>query len=300
MGLTLILLFVLVAAAAPWLAPPLPDHNPYEIPKDFAIGTPFPQPPNWTAWQAFPPDWRLHPLGTTGSDQYDLYYGVIWGTRTAFAVAGVIVGFSMLIGIVLGCLSEYFGGFLDNIIMRVVDILLALPFLVLIVVLSVLLGAFPSIDLFGFHWNIQRLWIAVVAITLGNWITYARLVRGDLLSDKEKDYVLAVRSIGAGDAHIMIRHLLPNIIPSVLIYASLDFGSQALTVSALSFVGLGAPIGYADWGQLVNNAQNWIIHGKEYWYVLVVPVVFIALFVLGFNLLGDAARDILDPRAQRH
>ena len=223
-GFTLILLFGLVAAAAPWLAPPLVNKNAYEIPKDFAIGSPFPQPPNWSAWQTFPPDWHSHPLGTTGSDQYDLYYGVIWGTRTAFTVASVIVGFSMLIGIILGCLSGYFGGLLDNFIMRVVDILLALPFLVLIVVLSVLLGSFPSINLFGFHWNIPRLWIVVVAITLANWTTYARLVRGDLLSEKEKDYVLAVRSIGAGDVRIIIKHLLPNTIPSVLIYASLDFG----------------------------------------------------------------------------
>ncbi|MBI1742279.1 ABC transporter permease [Candidatus Acetothermia bacterium] len=297
-GLTLIAFFAFVAIAAPWLAPPPPGSNDnLEIPQDFNFTVAFPQPPNDAAWQIFPPDWNLHPLGTTGNNQYDLYYGVVWGTRTAFTVGLVVIGVSLLIGLFIGSIAGFLGGLIDEVLMRIVDIFLIFPFLVAAVVLTVVLSSFPYIPIFGYHLVLHGVWVVVLAIALVNWTTYARLVRGDLLSAKEKEYVQAARAVGASGTRIIVRHLLPNTIYPVLVYASLDFGSQVLTVAALSFLGLGAPLGYADWGQLINNAQSWIIHGggTQYWYVLVVPAVAISLFILGFNLIGDAVRDIFDP-----
>ena len=300
-GIALIALFLGIAFAAPWLAPPRPGVDSYQIPQDLSIITPFPQPPNGDAWAKFPPDWREHPLGTTGSIQADLYYGVIWGTRTSFKVALIIVSFSLLIGLFIGSISGYLGGIVDNLLMRLVDIFLALPFLVVVVVLSIVFKQLHVIDLFGLRISVEGIWVVVAAITLVNWVTYARLVRGDILSAREKDYVQAARAVGAGGSRIIFRHLLPNTIYPVLVYASLDFGSQVITVAALSFLGLGSPLGYADWGQLINNAQQWIIQGggAQYWFVLVVPAVFISLFVLGFNLIGDAVRDIFDPHLRK-
>lgn len=296
-GLTLIVFFTLIALAAPWLAPPIPGRDPYSIPQDFHIRSPFPQPPNWAAWQTFPPNWHLHPLGTTGASQYDLYYGVVWGTRTAFKVALIIVGLSLLIGLSVGSVAGFVGGIVDELLMRVVDVFLVFPILVAGIVLTVVLSSFPYISVLGLHLTVQGIWVVVLAISLVNWVTYARLVRGDMLSAKERGYVYAARALGASDLRIICRHLLPNTIYPVLVFASLDFGSQVIYVAAFSFLGLGAPLGYADWGQLVSNAQNWIIQGNglQYWYVLIMPAAFISLFVLGFNLVGDAVRDIFDP-----
>jgi peptide/nickel transport system permease protein len=296
-GIALIVLFLALAVAAPWLAPPRPGLDPFQIPQDNTITTSDPQAPNTDAWKTFPPDWHLHPLGTTGSSQYDLYYGVVWGTRTAFEVALIIVGLSVLIGLLIGSIAGFVGGLVDDLLMRLVDIFLALPFLVVVVVLTVVLGSLGSINLLGLRISVTGVWVVVMAITLVNWVTYARLVRGDILSAREKDYVQAARAVGAGSLRIIRRHLLPNTIYPILVYASLDFGSQLVTVAALSFLGLGSPLGYADWGQLINNAQSWIIQGggTKYWFVLVIPAVFISLFVLAFNLIGDAVRDIFDP-----
>lgn len=296
-GIALIVLFLAIAVAAPWLAPPRPGLDPFQIPQDVTITTSDPQAPNTAAWKTFPPDWHLHPLGTTGFSQYDLYYGVIWGTRTAFEVALIIVGLSVLIGLLIGSIAGFAGGLLDDLLMRLVDIFLALPFLVVVVVLTVVLGSLGFINIFGLRITVSGVWVVVMAITLVNWVTYARLVRGDILSAREKDYVQAARAGGASNFRIIRRHLLPNTIYPILVYASLDFGSQLVTVAALSFLGLGSPLGYADWGQLINNAQSWIIQGggTKYWFVLVIPAVFISLFVLAFNLIGDAVRDIFDP-----
>ncbi|MBI1730040.1 ABC transporter permease [Candidatus Acetothermia bacterium] len=298
-GIGLILVFVAIALLAPWLAPPRQGLDPLLIPQDTSIRSSFPVPPNMDAWNTFPPDWKLHPLGTTGSSQFDLYYGVIWGTRTSFEVAVIIVGLSLLVGLLIGSVAGFTGGIVDDFLMRVVDIFLALPFLVLVVVLSIVLGTLPYINILGLHITIAGVWIVVAAIILVNWVTYARLVRGDMLSAREKDYVQAARAAGASNRRIIFRHLLPNIIYPVLIYASLDFGSQVVTVAALSFLGLGSPLGYADWGQLVNNAQGWVGGGTQYWFVLAVPAVAISLFVLAFNLIGDAVRDIFDPHLQK-
>jgi peptide/nickel transport system permease protein len=183
-------------------------------------------------------------------------------------------------------LAGYFGGIIDEIIMRISDVFLAFPTLILAMAITIALG--PSI---------QSVMIAIVAVS---WPVYARLIRGDILAIREEDYVEAARGIGSSNIRIITRHILPNSIYPALVMASLDIGAVVLTAAALSFLGLGAPEGYADWGQMIQFGRNWIVGppGEPllYWYTVMIPGMFILLFVLGWNLLGDAFRDILDPR----
>jgi peptide/nickel transport system permease protein len=143
----------------------------------------------------------------------------------------------------------------------------------------------------------------MIALVIVWWPSYARLVRGDILQLREEDYIQASRGLGASSARIIIRHVLPNAIYPTLIMASLDIGAVVLSAAALSFLGLGAPEGYADWGQMTQFAHNWIVgppsEPLKYWFAVFIPGAFILFFVLGWNLLGDAFRDVFDPRLAR-
>ncbi|MDQ7849178.1 MAG: ABC transporter permease [Armatimonadota bacterium] len=273
MGLILIAGFILMAVLAPLLAPPPPNaRNPYMMPH--AGYSPDPQPPR-----------PGHPFGTT-EQAFDIYYGIIWGARTAFRVGLLVVAISVLIGVLVGSVAGYFRGRVDEFLMRVVDIFLAFPGLILAVVVVAILG--PGLE------NV------LIALALVSWPGYARLLRGEILSVRERDYVEAARAMGASDIKIILRHILPNSIYPVLVVSSLDMGSIVVTAAALSFLGLGAPIGYADWGQIISLSRNWIIGAGgsafAFWYTVVFPGAALVLFTLGWNLLGDAFRDILDPR----
>jgi peptide/nickel transport system permease protein len=272
-GFIIIALFVTTAILAPVLAPPMPGtRDPYLIPHEGFEPDPRPPQPG-------------HPLGTTGY-QYDLYYGIVWGTRTAFRVALVVVAISVAIGLTLGSLAGFYGGRIDEFIMRLTDVFLAFPGLVLAVVVTSVLGK-----------GLEKVMFAIAVV---GWPTYARLLRGDFLSVKQRDFVEAARAMGAGDLRIIFRHVLPNAIYPVLVVAAFEMGVIVLVAAALSFLGLGAEVGYADWGQLINMSRSWIlgVPGNTfiYWYTIVFPGAAIFLFVLGWNLLGDAFRDILDPR----
>ncbi len=272
-GFVIIISFIAVAALAPLLAPPQANtRDPYLIPHEGFL--PDPRPPR-----------AGHPLGTTGN-QYDLYYGIVWGTRTAFRVALVVVAISITIGLMAGSLAGFYGGRLDEVIMRITDIFLAFPSLVLAVVITAVLG--------------KGLDKVMLAIAIVGWPTYARLLRGDILSVKQRDYVEAARAAGAGDVRIILHHVIPNSIYPFLVVAAFDMGVIVLVAAALSFLGLGAEVGFADWGQLINMSRSWIlgVPGSPfiYWYTVIFPGTVIFLFVLGWNLLGDAFRDILDPR----
>lgn len=274
-GLALIIIFAMIAILAPQLAPPERLHEPYHIPRDGYAATP--RPPS-----------AEHLFGTT-EGQYDVYYGVIWGTRTAFRIGFMVVAATLLIGLVLGSIAGYYGGIADEIIMRVVDIFMSIPTLILAMAIVTALG--HSLD------NVMKALIVV------GWPIYARLVRGDILAVREQDYVSAARAIGRSSPLIIIKHVLPNSIYPMLIMASLDIGAVVLVAAALSFLGLGAPVGYADWGQMVSFARNWIVGPPQnplaYWHTITIPGLFMLFFVLGWNLLGDAFRDILDPRLRR-
>ena len=274
-GIILIFIFVILAVFAPLIAPAPEFRNPYLIPRDGYSAEP--EPPS-----------EEHPFGTT-QGQYDIFYGVIWGTRSAFRVGLVVIGIVVAVGILLGSLAGYFGGVIDEIIMRITDIFLAFPALILAMAIVTILG--PSLK------------SVMIALIIVSWPSYARLIRGDILQVREEDYIEASRGLGASNARVIMRHALPNAIYPTLIMASLDIGAVVLAAAALSFLGLGAPEGYADWGQLTSFARNWIVGPSsdplKFWYAVTIPGLFIFFFVMGWNLLGDAFRDILDPRLAR-
>jgi peptide/nickel transport system permease protein len=274
-GTVIILLFALVAIFAPYIAPPPNPHNPYMMPHH--------------GWKMDPsPPSLANPLGTL-PQQYDILYGVIWGTRSAFRIGFAVVLANVAIGIVLGALAGYFGGLFDEVIMRITDIFYAIPYLVMAMALVVALGR-----------GLKS--IIIVMIILG-WPTYTRVIRSEILVVRNMDYILASRASGASHLEILFKHVLPNSIYSVLIIATMRIGITVLTAAALSFLGLGAESGYADWGQMVSTCRNWIVGPPEnrlaYWYVVFIPGFVIALFVLGWNLLGDAVRDVFDPKMRR-
>ncbi len=293
-GLILISFFILVALAAPVLAPPVNPNDPYKIPRDGFKSQPREVGAEWTKNAPEVPFWYktvtgkdewVHLFGTA-QGQYDIYYGVIWGTRTAFK-AGLIVVFStLLIGVIVGSVSAYYGGWVDNVIMRVVDVLLVLPGLMATLILAAVLT--PVIG--------RSTLPVMISLVAFGWLGYARIIRGDILSVKERDYVLAARVIGASDARILFRHIIPNAVFPTLVLASLAIGDVVLSFAALSFLGIGVDVGYADWGQVLAFARNWITSLDEYWFIIAFPGITLVLYVMGFNLVGDALRDVLDPK----
>lgn len=274
-GLSIISVFAIIAIFAPVIAPPEDSSDPYMIPREGF--SQIPKPPS-----------DEHPFGTT-QGQYDILYGVVWGSRTAFRIGIIVVGGTVAIGLVLGSLAGYYGGIIDEIVMRGVDIVIAFPAIVLAIVVVTIFGA-----------NLDHV---VAALILAWWPYPARLVRGEILSVREEDYVEAAKSVGCSDFRIILRHVLPNSIYPVLVMATLDMGGMVITAASLSFLGLGAPIGYADWGGLLNLARTWIYGSQgaplQYWYTHIIPGLFIFLYVLGWMLLSDAFRDISDPRIRR-
>lgn len=273
-GLIIVALFALVALFAPILAP-ASGRDAYQMPQGgYSIE---PQAPN-----------AQHYFGTT-ENQYDLYYGIVWGSRMAFKVGITVVFFALLIGIIVGGAAGFAGGWTDEILMRLTDIIFAVPSMVLAMVIAAMLG--------------RDLDNMMIALTVVSWPSYARLVRGGVLSVKEREFVLAARALGASPLRIFLKHIMPNAIYPVVIMASLDIGYIVLTAASLSFLGLGSPVGTADWGQLVALSRNWILggHGNPfaYWYTIAVPGGALLLFVLAWNLLGDAFRDILDTSSRK-
>jgi peptide/nickel transport system permease protein len=271
-GIVLLVGFTCVALLAPVLAPPKYSFNPYRMPhKGYST---VPKPPN-----------SDHIFGTT-SGQYDIYYGIVWGTRTAFKTGLFVVVVAAFIGVWVGVISGYYGGWIDEIIMRIVDIIWTIPSLILAMALVVSFG--------------RGLENIMLALALVSWRWYARVIRSEVLKIKQMAYVHAAKIMGVSDFRIMIRHILPNTIYPILIMCTLEMGSIVIMASFMSFVGLGAPKGYADWGQMVALARNYIVGPPEaplkFWYTIFFPGGCIILFVLAWNLIGDALRDIFDPK----
>jgi peptide/nickel transport system permease protein len=293
MGFVLIGTFVLVAVFAPVIIPPV-GNDPYRIPRDGFSGEPRGMGSAWTKNVPDVPFWYkavtgkdqwVHLLGTA-QGQYDIFYGIIWGTRTAFRTGFIVVVSTFLIGIIIGSVSAFYGGLVDNIIMRIVDIFMTLPFILMALIMAAVLT--PVIG--------KSLLPAIIALISFGWMGYARIIRGDILSVKERDFVLAARVVGVRDYRILFRHILPNAIFPTLVLASLAIGDVVLSFAALSFLGIGSQLGYADWGQILSFARNWITSLQTYWYIVVWPGLILVLFVMGWNLVGDALRDVLDPR----
>ena len=274
-GFALLFIFVAVAIFAPLIAPPKYAHNPYMMPhKGFS---PTPKPPSQTSI-----------FGTT-SGQYDIFYGVVWGTRTAFKIGLFVVVIAGVVGISLGAVSGYYGGLVDEILMRITDIIWAIPLLVLAMAIVVAFG--------------RGLDKVMIALAMVQWRWYVRVIRSEILTLRDQDFVHAAKLMGVSDVKIIVRHILPNAIYPVLIMSSMDMGSMVITASFMSFIGLGAPKGYSDWGQMVALARNYIVGPADdplrFWYTIVIPGGCIILFVLAWNLIGDAMRDAFDPKLRR-
>ncbi len=293
LGFILIGLFIIIALAAPVLAPPV-GNDPYRIPRDGYSSEPRDMGTEWKVNTPPLPFWWQPIMGTTqwthllgtSEGQYDIYYGIIWGTRTAFKTGLIVVIATFLLGVIIGSVSAYYGGTVDMVIMRVVDVFLTLPFILAALIMAAVLT--PKIG--------KSLVPAIIALITFGWMGYSRVIRGDILSIKERDYIMAARVIGAKDGRILFRHILPNAIFPTLVLASLAIGDVVLSFAALSFLGIGTQIGYADWGQVLSFARNWIGSLDQYWYIVVWPGLILVLFVMGWNLVGDALRDVLDPR----
>jgi peptide/nickel transport system permease protein len=334
-GIAIIIGFVIIACLAPVLAPPQAGWDPFMLrpDKDLAILTPDPTPPT-----------TRHIFGTT-AEKFDIYYGCIWGTINAFRVGLIVVAIALVIGVVLGTVAAYYGGLIDEILMRFTDIIIALPGLVLAMalviafptaiplnitliilvvsaVLSIYFAAFKPqrkyllpnqiillISLFLYltnpiviGLNLSKLDKVLISLAIVGWPGYARLIRGEVLRVKNEDYVEAAKASGCSDLRIIIKHILPNTVYPLLIVVTLDIGSIVLTAAALSFLGIGADPNFADWGNIISMSRTWISSPEllvRHYYTFLIPGIFISLFVLGWNLLGDALRDILDPMIRR-
>jgi peptide/nickel transport system permease protein len=349
-GIAIVAFYVIIAVLAPVIAPPV-TADPYQIWRDGF--SQIPRSPGSPVLDevARRVGWNVHYFGVAEGG-YDIFYGCIWGTRTAFRVGVLVIVIALTIGIVLGSIAGYYGGIVDEILMRITDIVLAFPGLILAMALvialppiwsidigmialaaiiflihiiichllkikrSFLIGAISTIGFLLIYWQLfnsppvsiihlelNQLDKVLIALAIVGWPGYTRVIRAEILRVKGEDYVEAAKAAGCSDMRIITRHILPNSIYSIIIMASLDIGSIVLTAAALSFLGIGAPPGYADWGQMISFARNWIWAGFQdpwkYWYTFTIPGIFIFTFVLGWNLLGDAFRDILDPTLRR-
>jgi peptide/nickel transport system permease protein len=271
-GVILIVFLVILAMLPFLLAEPAPGADPYVIPKDFLFPTP--QPPQGIGGK--------FPLGT-GENAASTYYGIIWGARISMAFAIQVVAIGVLMGTIIGLVSGYKGGVIDEIIMRVTDIFLSIPSLILVMAIAAVLGR-----------GLGATKLALLAVW---WSGYTRLIRGQVLSVRENTYIDAARASGSGELKIMFRHILPNSWAPIVVAATMDMGTVVLVLAGLSYLGLGAPNGYAEWGVMIQEGQQFFVAG--YWWMTVFPGLAILTFVLAFNLMGDGLRDVLDPKMRR-
>ncbi len=276
-GLAIVIIIVSIALLAPVLAPPANPLDPMQMPRDFMT----PKPPGAEGY-AF----------GTGKLGTDIYYGVIWGARTSIYVSVFVVMIAAFVGIILGSLAGFYGGLIDEVLMRVTDVFLSIPSLILAMAVCAVLGR--SLD------NIM------LALTMVWWPPYARLIRGQVLSVRESVYVEAARAVGSKKSRVLFRHIVPNSLSPILVSATMDIGVVVLVAAGLSYIGFGPPSGTAEWGKMVSDGQQYFTgtifyEGVAYnpWWMWVFPGTMIFFFVMGFNLLGDGLRDILDPRLRR-
>lgn len=257
-GLVIILVFIAAAVLAPWIA----KEDPYQINLSLELA-----PPSADDF--------------LGRDQNgsDIFSRLVYGARISLLVGVVVVSVSGSIGILLGLISGYYGGRIDMFLMRTVDVLLAFPGLLLAIALVAVLG--PSV------FNV------ILALTLLGWVPFARLVRGQVLTIKERNYILAAKTSGQSDFRIMLVHIFPNLVSVVIVQATFNLAGVIISESSLSFLGLGVPPGTPSWGAMLSDGKQVILEAP---HVSIFPGLAIMLLVLAFNLLGDGLRDKFDPK----
>lgn len=225
-----------------------------------------------------PKDQPQHIMGTDGNVR-DQFSRILYGSRVSLMVGFTTVGFAIIIGTLLGSISGFAGGWLDNVIMRVLDVLMAFPSLLLAITIVSVLGP-----------GLQNALLAIAIVTIP---VYARVVRASVLSVKEMPYVAASRALGGSPLHILVSRVLPNAIPPLIVTATLGIGTAILDAAALSFLGLGAQPPMAEWGTMLGSERNQVFTAP---HLVLYPGIAIMLTVLAFNLLGDGLRDAIDPR----
>ena len=260
-GAALVLFEIVLALTAPWITP----YDPFDQDPRAALEAPS----------------REHIFGTDDTGR-DLFSRVIYGTQISLRVGLISVGIGGGIGIVLGIIAGYRGGVLDNAIMRVMDLLLAFPGILLALAIIAILG--------------PGLFNVMIAVGISSIPYYTRVARGSSLALRDREFVLGARAIGCGDAHITRRYILPNVLPPLIVLATLGIASAILTAAGLSFIGLGAVPPAPEWGAILTLGRKYI---NQAWWYTTFPGLAIAITVLGINMLGDALRDALDPRLRR-
>ena len=261
LGTGIIAGLLLVAALAPLLA----SHGPFE---------------QALADRLLPPSGK-YLFGTDGLGR-DIASRVVYGARVSLAIAFLVAAISTPIGMLIGILSGYLGGAVDEILMRLADIFLAFPRLILAIAFAAALG--PGVE------------NAIIAIAIAHWPSYARLARAETLNVKNNDYIQAMRVLGAGKLRIMTGHIAPMCLSSIIVRMSLDMGTIILTAAGLGFLGLGAQPPMPEWGLMVADGRQFLV---DQWWVSTLPGLAILVVVMGFNLLGDGIRDVLDPRQRQ-
>ena len=256
-GAIIILLLILVAVLAPFIA----RHDPEAIDLVHELKGPGPS----------------HFFGQDKLGR-DILSRILYGSRVSLIVGFTVVGISLIVGVGVGALAGYFGGIVDTAIMRLIDILLAFPGILLAIAITGILG--PSLS----H--------VVLALSLLGWVGYARIVRGQILTVREREFVVAARALGVGPGRIILRHILPNVLSPVIVEATFGVAAAILAESSLSFLGLG-PQDVPSWGAMLNEGADFLLFAP---HVATFPGIAIMITVLGFNFLGDGLRDRLDPR----
>ncbi len=267
-GGVILSVLVVCGVAAPLLAP----YDPQELRLEEKL-----RPPDWNVWNS-----GSYFLGTDNLGR-DLLSRIIYGSRVSLLVGATTVIFAGLIGCFLGAVAGYYGEMIDEIINKTTEIFLAFPFLLLAISVMAFLG--------------QGLYNLILALVLSRWVQYCRIVRGEVLSLKERDFIQAVRALGGRDFYIIIRHVLPNTLPSVMVIATFAMAIVIITEASLSFLGLGIPPSIPTWGSMLSEGRSYMYRAP---WLTIWPGMAIFITVLGINLLGDGLRDILDPKLTRH
>jgi len=263
-GLGLVgLLFASLALAAALAAPLLAPHDPLK--SDFAASLK-------------PPGTPGHPLGTDQLGR-DLYSRVLYGARIALFIGLCTVVLTAVVGGLLGLVAGFFGGWPGGVLMRIADVQLSFPFVLLALTINAIVGL-----------GLRNI---IISLSAAGWVVYARVVRGEVLSVKQRDYVQAASALGSGRGRILFRHILPNVAPSIIVVASLQFSQFIVAEAAISFLGFGVQPPTPAWGSMLSESRDFLYFA---WWLAAFPGAALALTALGVNLLGDWLRDVLDPK----
>ncbi len=260
-GVVLVIVFIVFALFAPWIAPQDPAH--IDLPNRLAA-------PSSAHW--------------CGTDELgrDILSRLIYGSRISMLVGSSVVAVSLAVGLIIGSIAGYYGGRID----RFVNVVLMNAFMSFPgILLAIAFVAFRGPGIFNL----------VLALSLGGWVGYARLVRGQVLSAREREFVEAAKALGAGDLRIIVRHILPNIIQPIIVQAAIGMAGAILAEATMSFLGLGVPPPTASWGTMLNDGRAHLFDAP---HLVIFPALAVMLAVLSFNFIGDALRDYLDPRSR--